>query len=91
MTAKPFTFVVDHRASCAYDGATPKPRCFRQPWSVEDVDNCFVVKAQDGQELAYIYYEDDRGRRAIVKLLSRGEARRIAAAIAKLPDVVHGL
>jgi hypothetical protein len=53
---------------------------------VEDLAGCFAVKARGGQKLAYIYYEDDPGRRSIVKLLSRDEARRIAAAIAKLPE-----
>jgi hypothetical protein len=47
------------------------------------------VKARGGQELAYIYYEDDPRRRSIVKLLSRDEARRIAAAMASLPEVVR--
>jgi hypothetical protein len=50
---------------------------------VEDLAGCFVVKARGGQELAYIYYEDDPRRRAIIKLLSREEARRIAVRIAK--------
>jgi hypothetical protein len=50
--------------------------------------SCFVVKDRGGQELAYLYYEDDPRRRSIVKLLSRDEARSIAAAIAKLPEMV---
>ena len=37
--------------------------------------------------LAFIYYEDP-SRRSIPKLLSRDEARQIAAAITKLPEVV---
>jgi hypothetical protein len=72
-----------------YDHAMPEQRRFRSPWVVEDVAGCFVVKARGGQELAYIYYEDDPRRRSIIKLLSRDEARRIAAAIANLPEVVR--
>jgi hypothetical protein len=67
-------------ASRACDAAAPG-RQFRQPWSVEDLASCFVVKARGGQELAYIYYEDDPSRRSILKVLSREEARRIAVAI----------
>ena len=67
----------------AHDQALPEQRRLRPPWSVEDLAGCFVVKARGGQELAYIYYEDDPRRRAIVKLLSREEARRIAASIVK--------
>jgi hypothetical protein len=72
-----------------YDPAMPEQRRFRTPWVVEDLAGCFVVKAHGGQELAYIYYEDDPRRRSIVKLLSRDEARQIAAAIANLPEVVR--
>ena len=73
----------------AYDHAMSEQRRFRTPWVVEDLAGCFVVKARGGQELAYIYYEDDPRRRSIVKLLSRDEARQIAAAIANLPEVVR--
>ena len=65
-------------------------RRLRPPWHVEDLAGCFVIKAKGGQELAYLYYEDDPSRRSIVKLLSRDEARQIAAAIAKL-DLVRKL
>jgi hypothetical protein len=71
------------RASRANNHALPEQRHLRPPWSVEDLAGCFVVKARGGQELAYIYYEDDPRRRAIVKLLSREEARRISVSIAK--------
>jgi hypothetical protein len=37
-----------------------------------------------GQQLAYVYFEDEPGRRSAAKLLSKDEARRIVANIAKL-------
>jgi hypothetical protein len=58
---------------------------FPPPWSVEEQDACFVVRDHDGQQLAYIYFEDEPGRRSAAKLLTRDEARRIAMNIAKLP------
>jgi len=33
---------------------------------------------ENGQQLAYVYFEDEPGRRSAAKLLSKEEARRIA-------------
>ena len=42
------------------------------------------MRDADGQQIAYVYYESEPGRRSAAKLLSKNEARRIAANIAKL-------
>jgi hypothetical protein len=62
-------------------------RGFPPPWSVEEQDACFVVRDHNGQALAYVYFEDEPGRRSAAKLLTKDEARRIAANVAKLPDL----
>jgi hypothetical protein len=59
-------------------------RRFPPPWSVDELEACFVVKDEAGQKLTYVYYEEEPGRRSAAKLLSKDEARRIAANIAKL-------
>ena len=64
-------------------------RRFPPPWSVEETDACFIVRDHGGQALAYVYFEDEPGRRAAAKLLTRDEARRITANIAKLPELVR--
>jgi hypothetical protein len=66
-------------------------RRFPRPWSVEEQDACFVVRDQGGQQLAYIYFEDEPGRRSAAKMLTKDEARRIAVNFAKLPDLLLGL
>jgi hypothetical protein len=57
---------------------------FPPPWTVGELDACFVVRDRNEQALAYVYYENEPGRRSAAKLLTRDEARRIAANVAKL-------
>jgi len=60
----------------------PSARRFPPPWSVEEQAACFIVRDSGGQALAYIYFEDEPGRRSAAMLLTKDEARRIAVNIA---------
>ena len=65
-------------------------RRFPAPWSIEEYnDACFIVRDHDGQALAYVYFEEEAGRRSAAKLLTKDETRRIAANIAKLPGLLQ--
>jgi hypothetical protein len=66
--------------------STKPPRHFPPPWSIAEYnDACFIVHDHNGQALAYVYFEEEPGRRSAAKLLTKDEARRIALNIAKLP------
>ncbi len=55
-------------------------RRFPAPCFIDETDACFIVRDGNGHALAYIYFEDEPGRRAAAKLLTHDEARRIAIA-----------
>ena len=57
-------------------------RRFPPPWSIEEGAACFIVRDHDKQALAYVYYENEPGRRT-----TANEAFLVAVNIAKLPSV----
>ena len=61
---------------------------FPPPWSIEERQACFIVKDGNGQTLAYVYFEEEPGRRAAENLMSHDEAGALALNIAKLPELL---
>jgi len=55
-------------------------RRFPPPWSVEEQSACFVVRDHNGQQLAYVYFEDEPGRRSAA-LVARSRALFLTASI----------
>jgi hypothetical protein len=42
----------------------PSPRRFPPPWTVDEMnDACLIVRDKNGQALAFVYCEDEPGRR----------------------------
>ncbi len=83
----------DGRASLSAQsgsGAIITPmRRFPPPWTIDEHnDACFIVTDAAGQPLGYFYFEDEPGRRSAAKLLTKDEARRLAANFAKPPGLL---
>jgi hypothetical protein len=51
-------------------------RRFPPPWSVEETEACFIVRDANGHALAYVYFEDEPGRRAAAERLKRATKAR---------------
>jgi endo-1,4-beta-D-glucanase Y len=62
----------------------------QNPWTVEERPACYIVKDANGFAVAYVYYEEEPGRRAAANLMTQDEARRIVVNIAKLPGLLTG-
>jgi hypothetical protein len=58
---------------------------FPAPWTVEAIPQGFRVVDANGQSLAYVYSRENPNDAQLAKVLTDGEARRIASNIAKLP------
>ena len=50
-------------------------RRFPPPWTAQVTPNRFIVRDANGQQLAYVYYEEESGRRSAAKLLTKDESR----------------
>ena len=57
------------------------------PWSVGEEDACFVVRDRNGPALHRVYFKNQQGRRSLHTVFTRDEARHLATALAKLPEL----
>ena len=68
---------------------TESRRCFPSPWTVEEYRGIsYIVRDANNLAVACVYFELEPGRRAAANLMSKDEARKIAAGIAKLPELL---
>lgn len=64
----------------------PPPRPLRRPWRVEAMPGCYQVRDRDGFLIVSVYWKAEPALHH--HYLSQDEARRVAANIARLPDLV---
>jgi hypothetical protein len=64
-------------------------RHFPPPWSAEEYRGMsYIIRDANRFAVAYVYFETEPGRRAAANLMTKDEARKIAAGIAKLPELL---
>ena len=64
-------------------------RRFPAPWTVEEYRGIsYIVRDANKFPVTYVYFESVPGRRAAANLMTKDEARKIAAGLAKLPDLL---
>ena len=70
-------------------GNMPERR-FPPPWTVEEYRGIsYIVRDANRFAVAYVYFELEPGRRAAANLMTKDEARKVAAGIAKLPELLR--
>jgi hypothetical protein len=80
---------IEQERGPAQDAVEAQLRRFPPPWSVRELEACFVVSDANGQKVAYVYFEEDPGRRSAAKLPTKAEAQRIAVNFARLPELLR--
>jgi endo-1,4-beta-D-glucanase Y len=65
-------------------------RRFPPPWTYDEANNAyFIVKDANGFAVSYVYLENEPGRLTAANRMTKDEARRIAAGIARLPELLR--
>jgi hypothetical protein len=60
-----------------------------RPWKVIEHDESYEVQDAVGLPLASVYFENETVRQPSTRRLSKDEARRVAAQIARLPTLLR--
>jgi len=70
--------------------SVPAARRLMRPWQVIERDDSFEVTDAAGLGLAIVHFENQPSRAAMVKRLSKDEARRLARKVARLSALRPG-
>jgi hypothetical protein len=64
---------------------------FAKPFTLRQSGESFIVESASERLLAYVYFEDEPGRRDVTRRLTREDARRFAVQIQRLPETLAEL
>jgi hypothetical protein len=65
-------------------------RRFPPPWTAEEYRGIsYIIRDANRFAVAYVYFESEPGRHVAASLMTKDEARKIAAGIAKLPELLR--
>jgi hypothetical protein len=80
------------RRAWAHEPGEKCPVSFRAPGRLlgPPLCACFIVPGHDGRTLAYVYFDDEKGRRTAAKLLTRDQARRAKLASMLQTEISSG-
>ena len=57
---------------------------FQKPWVIVENPESFVVRSANGINIAYVYFEDEKGRADVMGRMNRTQALAIANRIAMI-------
>jgi hypothetical protein len=67
----------------------PEPsRRFPRPWRVHTIPGGYCVRDANGQSIAFVYSRETEAEARQANVLTADEARRFAANIARLPELL---
>jgi hypothetical protein len=50
---------------------------FARPWRIAEHEESFEVQSEDERALAFVYFEDEEGRRSVMKRLRRARGHEV--------------
>ncbi|MGA3140356.1 MAG: hypothetical protein ABSD09_15950 [Xanthobacteraceae bacterium] len=67
----------------------PPRRRYPSPWRIEENSESYVVVDDNGQRLAFVYFEDEPVRQSTMKRIGKGDAYQLARAISRIPQMLQ--
>jgi hypothetical protein len=67
----------------------PPRKRYPSPWRIEEHTESYAVVDDNGQTLAFVYFEDEPIRKMTMKRIGKGDAYQLARAISRIPRMLE--